>query len=56
MKVLYILKSEPDELTESLLEAHADDEVETVRLYDGEINWADVVDQIFSHDKVICWW
>ena len=56
MKLLHILKSEPDESVEEILEAFAEDEVTTVRLFEGEVDWASLVDEIFSHDKVICWW
>ena len=56
MKVLNILKSEPDETVEELRQAFADDEVETVSLYEGDVDWAALVDRIFSADKVICWW
>jgi hypothetical protein len=56
MKVLHILKSEPDDDVSKLMEAFADDEVTTVRLFDGEVDWSALVDEIFEHDKVICWW
>jgi len=56
MKVLQILKSEPDESVESFLKGFSDDEVKTVLLFEGEVDWASLVDDIFSHDKVICWW
>ena len=56
MKVLHILKSEPDETIQQFLEAFVDDEVKTVSLFDGEVDWAELVDDIFDHDKVICWW
>ncbi|MBD3853622.1 MAG: hypothetical protein IFJ96_02475, partial [Acidobacteria bacterium] len=50
MKLLHILKSEPDESVEEILEAFAEDEVTTVRLFEGEVDWAALVDEIFSHD------
>jgi hypothetical protein len=56
MKVLHILKTEPDETIQELTGAFADDEVTIVPLYEGEVDWADVVDQIFAAEKVICWW
>jgi len=56
MKVLHILKTEPDETVESLLQAFTDDEGKTVPLYEGEVDWASLVDDIFSYDKIICWW
>ena len=56
MKVLHILKTEPDEKVEELMRAFADDEVTIVRLFQGEVDWAALVDQIFASDNVICWW
>jgi hypothetical protein len=56
MKVLHILKTEPDETVEELLAAFADDEATTVPLFEGDVDWADLVDEIFASDKVICWW
>ncbi len=56
MKVLHIFKSEPDAQVEKLLEAFSEDEVTTIALFEGEVDWAALVDDIFEHDKVICWW
>ncbi len=56
MKVLQILKSEPDDDVRQFMEAFADDEVKTVPIYEGEVDWAELVDDIFDHDKVVCWW
>lgn len=56
MKVLHILKSEPDETVEHLMGAFAGDDEATAPLYEGEVDWEDLVDRIFASDKVICWW
>ena len=56
MKVLHILKSEPDELVEDYMQAFADEEVTTVGLFEGEVDWEALVDEIFASDKVISWW
>jgi hypothetical protein len=56
MKVLHILKSEPDETVQEFIEAFSGDEATTVTIYDGDVDWASLVDEIFDHDKVICWW
>jgi hypothetical protein len=56
MKILHILKTEPDETVKEFTEAFADEEVTTVSLYEGEIDWTGLVDEIFAADKVICWW
>lgn len=57
MKILEILRSEPDENTGKMIEVHKqDNEVKVVELYSGDPDYAALVDDIFSHDKVICWW
>jgi len=56
MMVLHILKSEPDDTVTSFLAAFSDQEVTTVRLYEGDVDWEQLVEKIFAHDKIICWW
>jgi hypothetical protein len=57
MKVLQIFRSEPDETVKQLSEAVSKSEnTSTARLYSDDVNWSQIVDDIFSHDKVICWW
>jgi hypothetical protein len=57
MKVLNILRSEPDETVEKLGEAVSKDNQSSVSmLYGGHVDWEGLVDDIFLHDKVICWW
>jgi hypothetical protein len=57
MKVLHILKSEPDETVEKLVEAVSKDNQSSVTmLYGDHVDWEELVGDIFLHDKVICWW
>ena len=56
LKVLHIFKSEPDETVKRLMEGSSDDDVTTISLVGDEVDWLDLVDQLFAHDKVICWW
>ncbi len=57
MKVLHLLKSEPCDLVEKFAERLFDKEETSVRkLYEKNVDWGAVADEIFSHDKVICWW
>ena len=57
MKILEILRSEPDENTSKIIEVHKqDNEVKVVELYSGDPDYAALVDDIFSHDKVVSWW
>ena len=57
MKVLHILRSEPDETVERLTqELSMDSTASVVMLYDAPVDWSALVDKIFENDKVICWW
>ena len=57
MKVLYIYRSEPDELTKKLVEGAAEGkEVVEVKLYEGNVDYDKLVELIFSCDQVVCWW
>jgi len=57
MRVLHILRSEPDKTVEKLIEDFSDEEVVTLEaLYHENFDWSRLVDDIFAYDKVICWW
>jgi len=58
MKILHILKSEPDETTEQFIrQMTADNDEVTVKpLFEADVDWQRLTDDIFSHEKVICWW
>jgi hypothetical protein len=57
MKLLNIIRTEPDETTKMFIEDFSkDEEAKKVVLYEGNIDWPALVDDIFSYDKVVCWW
>ena len=56
MSVLHIYKSEPDELTKELAEALSDEGTVEFKLYEGNVDYEELVKKIFECDKVICWW
>jgi hypothetical protein len=57
MKVLNIVRSEPDDMIKKCIEAFSENkEDKVVSLYDENVDWNGIVDDIFSYDKVICWW
>jgi len=57
MKLLHILKSEPEETIEKFTEAMSmDNTASVVMLYEESVDWTALVDKIFENDKVICWW
>ncbi len=57
MKLLHIMRSEPDELTKRLVKGVSQGESnEEVPLYRGQVDYAKLVESIFKADKVICWW
>lgn len=57
MKVLHILRSEPDETVEKLCESLSrNNTASVVMLYEEPVDWSGLVDKIFENDKVVCWW
>lgn len=57
MKLLNIIRTEPDDMTQQFIEAFSKDEgAKNVVLYEEGVDWSGLVDDIFSHDKVVCWW
>ncbi len=57
MKLLNIFRSEPDDTVKTLCESlSGKNQCDEIRLYEGDVDWEKLVDDIFSHDKVVCWW
>ena len=57
MKILHILRSEPDETVEKFTAVMSMDNTSSVvMLYEDPVDWVALVDKIFENDKVICWW
>lgn len=56
MEVLHILRSEPEETVKKLMAAFIGQEEKTTRLYEPDVEWETLVDNIFASDKVISWW
>ncbi len=57
MRILHILKSEPDDTVEQLsVVISMEDPTTVVMLYEDFVDWPALVDKIFENDKVICWW
>lgn len=62
LKTLHILRSEPDETVEDLVSAMGGDGGTTVvclyldSVSKVPVDWDRLLDDIFLHDQVICWW
>ena len=57
MKLLNIVRSAPDDLEKRFIETFSEGEgVKVINLYEGEVDWSALVDDIFSYEKSICWW
>ncbi len=56
MKVLHIFKSQPDEDVEEFIKPFSDQDEKKTALYESDVDWDALVDDIFSSDKVISWW
>ncbi len=56
MKVLHIFRSKPDENVKEIMEPFSDQDEKKTALYEPDVDWDILVDDIFSSDKVISWW
>ena len=59
MKILHILKTEPDMVTKTLLSAFRNpegDEETQFRIYDKDVDYNRLIDLIFENERVISWW
>lgn len=57
MKILHIMKSEPDEVVKTLIKASSEgSEAQQLELYKEDIDYDTLIELVFEHDKVICWW
>jgi hypothetical protein len=57
MKILHIFRSQPTEQVLALVKILSEgDESDRFPLYEGKVDYAKLVDDIFSHDKVVSWW
>lgn len=57
MKILHVLKSEPDNNTKTLMNLISEGEENTIfKLYDKAADYEKLIDLVFEHDKTISWW
>jgi len=57
MKILHILRSEPDDKVRLLVREFSKGEsASEVPLYKGPVDYPQLVKDIFQSDRVICWW
>ena len=57
MKILHILRSNPDDMIRLFIkEISADGERKEVPLYQGAVDYDQLVKEIFESDRIISWW
>ena len=57
MKILHIYRSKPDETVARIVKTTTNgDQSKVAEIYKEDIDWYRLVDDIFHHEKVICWW
>ncbi len=55
-KTLHIIRSQPDEFEEKLIFLSKNPEDKVINLYEKDVDWEKLVEDIFIYDKVISWW
>ena len=59
MKILHILKTEPDSNTKILMASSGESqgkETSVFALYAEQADYEELINLIFEHDKIISWW
>lgn len=57
MKTLHIFRTEPDETVKELASlTDPGQEDPRIALYEPDVDWDSLVDDIFAADKIISWW
>jgi hypothetical protein len=57
MKVLNIVRTAPDDFVKKFIETFSGDKGnKVIALFEGDVDWSSLIDEIFSHDRIICWW
>lgn len=57
MKVLNVLRSKPDELVRTFIDGVSKDKQSSeIPLYEGEVDYHQMIKDIFECDEIICWW
>jgi hypothetical protein len=57
MKLLHIYRSKPTEEVLTLAKILSEEnETTDFPLYEGKVDYGQLVDLIFSHDKAVSWW
>lgn len=56
MKILHILNDGPSDLSTKIIDVQSkENEVKVIELSKKEASYEDIIDEIFSHDKVVSW-
>lgn len=56
MKILHLLRDGPEPTATRVIAVHArEHQVKVIDLGARDLAYDDLVDEIFAHDKVICW-
>ena len=56
MKILHLLRDGPEPTASRIIAVHTEEhEVKVIDLGARDVAYEDLVDEIFAHDKVICW-
>ena len=56
MTTLHILRSKPDDQVLDLIKAMTPGEIRRTDLYEETVDYDQLVDDLFGHDRVISWW
>lgn len=57
MKLLHVMKSEPDANTKTLMALLSEgNEASEFPLYGAHVDYEALIDAVFANDKIVSWW
>jgi len=57
MKILHILRSEPDQMVREFIDALSkENEKAEFRLYQEQVDYDQLIEEIFESEKIVSWW
>ncbi len=57
MKLLHVLKSEPDDTVRTLMAAVSEgNDARQFEMYQGDVDYDKLIELVFENEKTICWW
>lgn len=57
MQILYLLRTQPDETVQKMMKHLTNGDLsKEIKLFEENVDWSKLVDEIMEADQVVSWW